>query len=153
MFQTLLFSVKVNKTFSNHLLLFSSVYYKSSSNIEKGSKFLGITDIGIFEQLSGLLICSGEQSAILLLVVPAGLLLVHLDHIVLLHLQCLLSKLQDSAPKCLYLRSLVVVDPAAVKQEPEGGDGDADPLAVGLLELPHLCGLLHSEVDLVTVLS
>ena len=109
MFQTLLFSVKVNKTFSNHLLLFSSVYYKSSSNIEKGSKFLGITDIGIFEQLSGLLICSGEQSAILLLVVPAGLLLVHLDHIVLLHLQG--------------LRGLVVVDPATVEQEPvEGRD-------------------------------
>ena len=70
---------------------------------------MGITDIGIFEQLSGLLICSGERSAILLLVVPASLLLVHLDHIVLLHLQG--------------LGSLVVVDPATVEQEPvEGGD-------------------------------
>ena len=90
-------------------MFFSSVYYKSSSNIEKDSKFLGITDIGIFEQLSGLLICSGERPAILLLVVPTGLLLVHLDHIVLLHLQG--------------LRGLVVVDPATVEQEPvEGRD-------------------------------
>ena len=68
-----------------------------------------------------------------------GLLLIHLDDVVLLHLQG--------------LGGLVIVDAAAVKQEPEGGDGDADPLAVGLLELSHLCGLLHPEVDLVTVLS
>ena len=69
----------------------------------------------------------------------AGLLLINLDDIVLLHLQG--------------LRGLVVVDPAAVKQEPEGGDGDADPLAVGLLELAHLCCLFHPEVDFVAVLS
>ena len=69
----------------------------------------------------------------------ASLLLVHLDDVVLLHLQG--------------LRGLVVVDPAAVKQEPEGGDGDADPLAVRLLQLAHLRGLLHSEVDFVAVLS
>ena len=36
---------------------------------------------------------------------------------------------------------------------PEGGDGDADPLAVGLLELAHLGGLLHPEVDFVGVLA
>ena len=54
--------------------------------------------------------------------IATSLLLVHLDHIVLLHLQCLLSKLQDSAPKCLYLRSLVVVDPAAVKEEAKRGN-------------------------------
>ena len=69
----------------------------------------------------------------------ASLLLVHLDDVVLLHLQG--------------LRGLVVVDPAAVKQEPEGGDGDADPLAVGLLELAHLGGLLYPEVDFVGVLA
>ena len=68
----------------------------------------------------------------------AGLLLVHLDHVVLLHLQ--------------RLRSLVIVDPAAVEEEAEGGDGDPDPLAVRLLELAHLRGLLHAEVDLVAVL-
>ena len=69
----------------------------------------------------------------------ASLLLVHLDDVVLLHLQG--------------LRGLVVVDPAAVKQEPEGCNGDANPLAVGLLELAHLCCLLHPEVDFVAVLS
>ena len=36
---------------------------------------------------------------------------------------------------------------------PEGGDGDADPLAVGLLELAHLGCLLHPEVDFVGVLA
>ena len=36
---------------------------------------------------------------------------------------------------------------------PEGGDGDADSLAVGLLELAHLGGLLHPEVDFVGVLA
>ena len=49
----------------------------------------------------------------------AGLLLVHLDDVILLHLQ--------------RLRSLVIIDPAAVEEEAEGGDGDPDPLAVGLL--------------------
>ena len=67
------------------------------------------------------------------------LFLVHLDDVVLLHLQG--------------LRGLVVVDAAAVEQESEGGDGDADPLAVGLLEFAHLRCLLHPEVDLVAVLS
>ena len=36
---------------------------------------------------------------------------------------------------------------------PEGGDGDADPLAVRLLELAHLGGLLHAEMDLIGVLA
>ena len=73
------------------------------------------------------------------LLLAPGLLLVHLDDVVLFHFQS--------------LRGLVVVDPAAVKQEPEGGDRDADPLAVGLLQLAHLRGLLHPEVDFVAVLS
>ena len=68
-----------------------------------------------------------------------GLLLVHFDDVVLLHLQS--------------LRSLIIIDPAAVKQESEGGDGDAHSLTVGLLELAHLSGLLHSEVNLVAILS
>ena len=55
--------------------------------------------------------------------IPTGgapcLLLVHLDDVVLFHLQG--------------LRGLIVVDPAAVKQESEGGDGDAHSLTVGLL--------------------
>ena len=36
---------------------------------------------------------------------------------------------------------------------PEAGDRHADPLAVALLELAHLGGLLHPEVDLVAVLA
>ena len=68
-----------------------------------------------------------------------GLLLVHLDDVVLLHLQS--------------LRGLVIIDPAAIEQESEGGDGDAHSLTVGLLELAHLSGLLHPEVDLVAILS
>jgi len=79
---------------------------------------------------------SGGHTTLLL---SPGLLLVHLDDIVLLHFQGLWG--------------LVIVDAAAVKQETEGGDGDADPLAVGLLEFAHLGGLLHPEVDLVGVLA
>ena len=55
--------------------------------------------------------------------IPTGgaprLLLVHLDDVVLFHLQG--------------LRGLIVVDPAAVKQESEGGNRDAHSLTVGLL--------------------
>ena len=36
---------------------------------------------------------------------------------------------------------------------PEAGHRDSDPLAVGLLQLAHLGGLLHAEVDLVGVLA
>ena len=36
---------------------------------------------------------------------------------------------------------------------PEAGDGDADSLGVGLLELAHLGCLLDPEVDLVGVLA
>ena len=81
------------------------------------------------------MLLSGDYTTLL----APGLLLVHLDNVVLLHLQG--------------LGGLVIVDAAAVKQEPEGGDGDADPLAVGLLKLAHLGGLLHPEVDLVGVLA
>merc|ERR1740129_2119304 len=73
------------------------------------------------------------------LLLSAGLLLVHLDDIVLLHFQGLWG--------------LVIVNAASVKQETEGGDGDADPLAVGLLEFAHLGGLLYTEMDLVGVLA
>ena len=69
----------------------------------------------------------------------SSLFLVHLNDVILLHLQG--------------LRGLVVIDAAAVKQKSEGSDRDADPLAVRLLELAHLGGLLHPEVDLVAVLS
>ena len=64
--------------------------------------------------------------------------LIDFDDVLLLHFQL--------------LRSFVVVDPAAVEEEPEGADWDADPLRVGLLELAHLGGHLDSEVDLVRVL-
>merc|ERR1719195_266262 len=67
------------------------------------------------------------------------LLLVDLDDVVLLHFEG--------------LGCLVVVDPPAVKEEPQGGDGDADALCVGLLQLAHLSGHLDSEVDLVGVLA
>ena len=72
-------------------------YCKHSSNIEKSSKFLGITDIGICMQHHG---CSGQR--------PTGLFLVHLNHVVLLHLQ--------------RLWGLVIVDPTSVKQEPAHGN-------------------------------
>ena len=36
---------------------------------------------------------------------------------------------------------------------PKWADGHPDPLGVGLLELAHLGGLLHTEVDLVRVLA
>ena len=67
------------------------------------------------------------------------LLLVDFNDVILLHLQS--------------LRSLVIVDPSAVEEEPEGGDRDAHTLRVRLLQLPHLGGLLDSEVDFVGVLS
>ena len=70
---------------------------------------------------------------------PSRLLLVHLNHIVLLHLE--------------RLRRLVVVDPSSVEEESKRGDGDPDSLRVGLLELAHLGGLLDAEVNLVGVLA
>ena len=69
---------------------------------------------------------------------PPGLLLVNFDHVVLLHLKCLWS--------------LVIVDATSVEEEAQRGDWDPDSLAVALLQFPHLCGLLHPEVDLVAVL-
>ena len=36
---------------------------------------------------------------------------------------------------------------------PERCDGDSNSLSVGLLQLAHLSGLLHSEVDLIAVLA
>ena len=69
----------------------------------------------------------------------AGLLLVHLDDVILLHLQ--------------RLRSLVIIDPAAVEEEAEWSDGDPHPFTVGLLQFPHLSCLLHTEVNLVAVLT
>ena len=39
------------------------------------------------------------------------------------------------------------------RHSPEAGHRHSDPLAVGLLQLAHLGGLLHPEVDLVRVLS
>ena len=68
-----------------------------------------------------------------------SLLLIDLDHIILLHLQG--------------LRVLVVIDSPAIEEEPEAGNGHAHPLAVALLQLPHLRGLLDPEVDLIAVLA
>ena len=65
----------------------------------------------------------------------------------------------------------IIVDPTSIKQKPnrehlqlvlfltwldflpEGGDGDPDPLSIGLLQFSHLSGLLDSEVDLIAVLA
>jgi hypothetical protein len=72
-------------------------------------------------------------------VLAAGLLLVHLNDVILLHFKG--------------LGRLVVVDTSSVEEEPKGGDRDTDALRVGLLQLPHLGGLLHAEVDLVRILA
>ena len=69
----------------------------------------------------------------------SSLLLVDLDDVVLLHFQ--------------RLRCLIVVDSPAVEEEPQGRDGDADALRVGLLQLSHLGRHLDAEVDLVGVLA
>ena len=71
--------------------------------------------------------------------VAASLLLIHLNDVILLHLQG--------------LGRLVVVNASSVEEEAERGDGDSDSLRVGLLELAHLGGLLDAEVDLVRVLA
>ena len=71
--------------------------------------------------------------------ISAGLLLVDLDDVVLLHLEG--------------LGRLVVVDAAAVEEEAQRGDGDADALRVRLLQLAHLRRHLDAEVDLVGVLA
>ena len=69
----------------------------------------------------------------------SAVIITHLDHVILFHLQG--------------LGGLVIVDPPAIEEEPEGGDGDANSLAVRLLQLSHQRGLLHPEVDLVAVLA
>jgi hypothetical protein len=73
------------------------------------------------------------------IVLAAGLLLVHLNDVILLHFKG--------------LGRLVVVDASSVEEEPKGGDGDTHALRVGLLQLSHLGGLLHAEVDLVRILA
>ena len=111
---------------------------------------------------------------------PPGLLLVHLDNVILLHLQC--------------LGGFVIIDPASVEEKtaninkldkcigfiyvqtrrnkhiksenytnmiqclnifnlPEGGDGDSNSLSVRLFQFSHLSCLLYTEVDLVAVLA
>merc|ERR1719319_1719827 len=71
--------------------------------------------------------------------VSSSLILVHLDDVVLLHLQ--------------RLGRLVVVDPPAVEEKAQGGHRHAHPLAVALLEFTHLGGLLPPDVNLVGVLA
>lgn len=51
------------------------------------------------------------------------------------------------------LRSVVVVDPAAIEEEAERAHLDAGPVRIGLLQLAHAGSVLHSEVDLVRVLN
>ena len=71
------------------------------------------------------------------LLVSAGLLLVDLDDVVLFHFQL--------------LGCLVVVDAAAVEEEPKRVDRNADPFRVALLQLAHLRRHLDpgNEADLV----
>ena len=71
------------------------------------------------------------------LLVSAGLLLVDLDDVVLFHFQL--------------LGRLVVVDAAAVEEEPKRVDRNADPFRVALLQLAHLRRHLDpgNEADLV----
>ena len=109
----------------------------------------------------------------LLLHLPASLLLVHLDNIVLGRSDVDTTNQGDQTSLHLLhlegLGGLVVVDPATVEQEAEAGNWNTHlrkiivqpsmpspithPLAVALLELAHLGGLLHPEVDLVGVLA
>ena len=67
------------------------------------------------------------------------LLLVDLDDVVVLHVEGLWG--------------VVVVDASAVEEEAEGGGGDAHPVRVRLLQLPHQRSHLHPEVHLVAVLT
>merc|ERR1719319_844591 len=69
----------------------------------------------------------------------SSLLLIHLDDVVLFHLQS--------------FGCLVIIDSSSVKEKSEGCDGNSNPLGVGLLQFTHLGGLFHSEVDLVGVLA
>lgn len=67
------------------------------------------------------------------------LFLVHLDYVVVDHLQL--------------LRRLVITDALAIKQEAEGGHRHRNSLTVTFLQFPHLRGHLHLKVDLVAVLA
>merc|ERR1719357_1209091 len=69
----------------------------------------------------------------------SSLLLVDFNDIILFHLES--------------LGSLVIIDPSSIEQETEAGLWNSNPLAVRLLEFAHLCGLLHTEVNLVRILS
>lgn len=69
----------------------------------------------------------------------AGLLLEHLDDVLLLHVQ--------------RQRRVAVVNAAAVEEEAQRGERHADAIAVGLLQLAEGGGLLHAKVKLVGVLA
>ena len=68
-----------------------------------------------------------------------GLFLINFDYVVLFHFQCFWS--------------FIVIDTTSIEQESEGGDGDSDSLAVGLLQFAHLSSLLDAEMDLIRVLA
>merc|ERR1719481_1269608 len=68
-----------------------------------------------------------------------SLLLVNLNDIILFHLES--------------LGSLVIIDPSSIEKETEAGLWDSHPLTVRLLEFAHLCSLLHTEMNLVRILS
>merc|ERR1719220_523282 len=70
---------------------------------------------------------------------PSSLFLIHLNYVILFHLES--------------LRGLIIIDPSTVEQKPQGCNGDTNPLRVRFLQFPHLSSLLHPEVDFVGILS
>merc|ERR1719446_355243 len=138
-----------------HLQSFRRLVVIDSSSIKKEAKrrdgdsnpfgvgFLEFSHLGgLFHpemDFVGILANNLELNIFRIIASPSGLLLVHLYDVILFHLQS--------------FRRFIIVDPPPVKKEAERCDGDSHPLGVGLLQLPHLGGLLHPEVDLIAVLS
>ena len=85
------------------------------------------------------------------------LLLIDLDDIVLFHLQSLGSFIVIYSPSVKQKPEIdfdhIYATIERYQNIPERSNRNSNPLRIRFLELPHLGGLLHTEVDLVGVLA
>ena len=94
---------------------------------------------GVVAGAQEILVLFLHSGRVLLVRATPSLLLVHLNDVILLHLQS--------------FRRLVVIDSTSVKEKSERGDRNTNTLGVGFLQLAHQSCLLDSEVNFIGVLA
>ena len=114
-----------------------SNYVQKCKNIERRSS-IQVNLVFSFQKFEGLL-QKGLWSVVSSVPKTTCLFLIDLNNVILFHLKS--------------FGRLIVVNSAAIEQEPQGGHGYTHALGVGLLELAHVGGHFDPEVDLVGVLA